>query len=74
VACARVRAYDISNPYQPREIAYYVPGAPARSPKGAIQMNDVYIDDRGLVFAGDRFTGEAQVGFPNTVSAAPHNG
>jgi hypothetical protein len=52
-----VRAYDLANPYQPREIAYYVPGAPRLSPKGAIQMNDVFIDDRGLVFAGDRFTG-----------------
>jgi hypothetical protein len=52
-----VRAYDVTNPYQPKEIAYFVPGAPPLSPKGAIQMNDVYIDDRGLVFCGDRFTG-----------------
>jgi hypothetical protein len=51
------RAYDVTNPYQPREIAYFVPGAPALSPKGAVQMNDVFIDDRGLVFCGDRFTG-----------------
>jgi len=54
---AGVRAYDVSNPYQPREVAYFVPGAPALSPKGAIQMNDLYVDDRGLVFAGDRFSG-----------------
>jgi len=54
---AGVRAYDISNPYQPREIAYFVPGAPPLSPKGAIQMNDVFVDDRGLVFAVDRFAG-----------------
>ena len=54
---AGVRAYDISNQYQPREVAYFVPGAPPLSPKGAIQMNDVYIDDRGLVFAVDRFSG-----------------
>ena len=35
----------------------FVPGAPALSPKGAVQINDVYVDDRGLVFIGDRFTG-----------------
>jgi len=52
-----VRAYDLSNPFQPREVAYFVPGAPALSPKGAVQINDVYWDDRGLVYAGDRFTG-----------------
>jgi hypothetical protein len=52
-----VRAYDLTNPFQPREVAYFVPGAPALSPKGAVQINDVYWDDRGLVFVGDRFTG-----------------
>jgi len=54
---AGVRAYDISNPFQPQEIAYFVPGAPKMSPKGAIQINDVYVDDRGIVFAADRFSG-----------------
>jgi hypothetical protein len=52
-----VRAYDVSNPFQPKEVAYFVPGAPAMSRIGAIQINDVYWDDRGLVFAVDRFTG-----------------
>ena len=38
-------------------MGYFVPGAPALSPKGAIQINDVYVDDRRIVYAGDRFTG-----------------
>ncbi len=54
---AGIRVYDISNQYQPREIAYFVPGAPKLSPKGAIQMNDVYVDDRQIVYAVDRFSG-----------------
>ncbi len=52
-----MRVYDLANPYQPKEVAYYVPGAPAMSPKGAVQINDVYVDDRGIVYIGDRFTG-----------------
>ena len=31
---AGVRAYDVSNPYQPQEVAYFVPGAPKLSPRG----------------------------------------
>jgi hypothetical protein len=52
-----VRAFDTSNPYQPQEIAYYVPGAPKMSPKGAVQINDVWVDENGLVYAVDRFGG-----------------
>jgi len=52
-----VRAYDLANPYQPKEVAYFVPGAPKLAPSGAIQINDVYWDDRGIVFAVDRFCG-----------------
>jgi hypothetical protein len=54
---AGVRAYDLTNPYQPQEVAYFVPGAPKMSPAGSAQINDVYWDDRGLVFAVDRFAG-----------------
>ncbi len=54
---AGVRAYDVSDPYQPQEVAYFVPGAPKLSPAGAIQLNDVYVDDRGIVFTVDRFAG-----------------
>lgn len=52
-----LRAYDLSNPYQPQEVAYYVPGAPKLSPAGAIQLNDVWWDDRGLIYTVDRFAG-----------------
>jgi len=52
-----VRAYDVSNPYQPQEAAYFVPGAPKMAPTGAIQLNDVYVDDRAIVYTVDRHVG-----------------
>jgi hypothetical protein len=54
---AGVRAYDLANPYQPQEVAYFVPGAPKLSPAGAIQLNDVYVDERRIVYTVDRFGG-----------------
>jgi hypothetical protein len=52
-----VRAYDVSNPFQPREVAHHVPAAPRGSRAGAIQLNDVFVDERGIVYAVDRFAG-----------------
>jgi hypothetical protein len=54
---AGVRAYDIANPYQPQEIAYYVPEAPKLSRAGAIQLNDVYVDEKRIVYTVDRHAG-----------------
>ncbi|MFQ5879359.1 MAG: LVIVD repeat-containing protein, partial [Dehalococcoidia bacterium] len=54
---AGVRVFDLANPFRPEEVAHFVPPAPPNSPVGAIQMNDVYVDERGLVYAIDRFTG-----------------
>ena len=51
---------DLSDPYNLREVGYYVPKPNDRShpvEKGqgiAIQMNDVDLDDRGLAYATDR--------------------
>jgi hypothetical protein len=52
-----VRVFDVGNPYQPQEVAYFVPGTPNGSPVGSAQLNDVYVDDRGLVYTVDRFIG-----------------
>jgi len=41
---AGVRVYDTANPFQPQEIAYYVPEAPKLARSCAIQLNDVYVD------------------------------
>lgn len=50
-----VRVVDLSNPYSPREVAYYVPATPPG--QVAVQTNDVYVDERGLVYAIDRYRG-----------------
>jgi hypothetical protein len=52
-----LRAYDITNPYQPKEVAAFVPPAPAMSPVGAIQLNDCFVDERKVVYTVDRFSG-----------------
>ena len=54
---AGVRAYDIADAYAPREVAWFIPPVPAGSPYGAPQINDVFVDDRGIVFAVDRHAG-----------------
>lgn len=52
-----LRAYDISNAYQPKEIAHFVPPAPPLSKTNSIQLNDVFVDERGVVYTVDRFAG-----------------
>jgi hypothetical protein len=54
---AGVRVHDISNPFQPREVAYFVPDAPSGSKARAIQINDVFVDDMRIVYAADRVAG-----------------
>jgi hypothetical protein len=54
---AGVRVYDTKDPYRVEEIAYFVPGAPRLSPAGAVQLNDVFVDDRRIVYTVDRFGG-----------------
>jgi len=57
---AGIRVIDLSDPYDLKEVGYYVPKTNALShpiTKGqptAIQINDVDIDHRGLAYASDR--------------------
>jgi hypothetical protein len=54
---AGVRAYDVRNPFQPRQVAAFAPPAPPRSSVGAIQLNDVYVASDGIVYTVDRCGG-----------------
>jgi hypothetical protein len=57
---AGVRLVDLSDPYNLREIGFYVPRpGPTAHPMSqgqpvVIQMNDVDLDERGLAYASDR--------------------
>jgi hypothetical protein len=50
-----LRVIDISNPYSPMEVGHYIP-RPDRGERFA-QSNDVFLDDRGLIYLIDRVRG-----------------
>ncbi|MGI9424001.1 MAG: LVIVD repeat-containing protein [Hyphomicrobiaceae bacterium] len=52
-----VRVHSIADPYEPKEIAYYVPEGPAGSKFPSVQINDVYVDENEIVYAVDRWAG-----------------
>jgi hypothetical protein len=54
---AGLRAYDISSAYEPREVGFFMPSPPAGSPKGTTQLNDVHVDENGIVYTMDRYAG-----------------
>ena len=51
---AGVRVHDLADPFRPEEVAFYVPEGDAEQ---GININDVYVDERGLVYAIDRTGG-----------------
>jgi hypothetical protein len=52
---AGVRVYDLEDPEQPVEVAHWVPASPAG--QAAPQVNDIYVEESGLVWATDRIGG-----------------
>lgn len=52
-----VRVHDIADPLQPKEVAFFVPPAPAGSKAGSVQINDLCVDENRIIYAADRFTG-----------------
>jgi hypothetical protein len=52
-----VRAYSIADPYAPKEIGYIVDAPPKGNATHSIQINDVYVDENGLIYANDRLSG-----------------
>ncbi|HEY1329590.1 MAG TPA: hypothetical protein VGI14_21845 [Casimicrobiaceae bacterium] len=49
-----VRIYDIREPYLPRQVAFYVPFANAKTDPDGYMTNNVEIDKRGNVYIVDR--------------------
>jgi hypothetical protein len=52
-----VRAYSIADPTLPQEIGFIVDAPPKGNASKSIQINDVYVDENGLIYANDRFSG-----------------
>lgn len=50
-----IRVLDVTDAMAPREIAYFVPEAPPG--KKSIQLNDLIVDQNGLIYVSDRFGG-----------------
>jgi hypothetical protein len=59
-----LRAYDIKDPYAPKEVAHYIPATPNRAPVHIqgyevvqTQVDDVYVATDGRVFLSERLGG-----------------
>jgi len=52
-----LRVFDMANPFQPQEVAYFIPPKPENSIVDAVQINDVYVDENRVVYCVDRHAG-----------------
>jgi len=65
---AGVRVYDLADPARPVEVAHWVPEPPAGQP--VPQINDLFVDDTGLLWVTDRIGGGLYVLAPEPPLAA----
>ncbi|MEE8443419.1 MAG: hypothetical protein V3S37_06675 [Dehalococcoidia bacterium] len=52
---AGVRVHDITDPFRPEEVAYYIPPVPEGA--AGVNINDVYVDENAIIYAVDRTKG-----------------
>ena len=53
-----IRAYSFADlVHDPVEIGYLVEAALAKNATHTIQINDIYVDENGLIYANDRLSG-----------------
>jgi hypothetical protein len=52
-----VRVFDLHDPYRIEELAYFVPKTPAGPHLPTAQVNDVFVDEAGLIYAVERIAG-----------------
>ena len=50
-----IRVFDTTNPFQPEEVAHFVPQIPEGASANGI--NDVHVDENGIVYLVDRLQG-----------------
>ncbi len=60
-----MRVHDITNPYQPKEVASFIPEMTEESRAGSAQINDVYVDLDGTIYCVDRAVGGLYALEPN---------
>jgi hypothetical protein len=65
---AGVRVYDLADPARPAEVAHWVPGPPDGQP--VPQINDLFVDEGGLLWVTDRIGGGLYVLAPEPPLAA----
>lgn len=52
-----LRVHDLKDPFRPEEIAWFIPEVDQDSTAPTSQINDVFVDDRGVCFCVDRIAG-----------------